>query len=438
MIAGYASPTKITILKDKPPLLTGPLFLKLEQCLKRILIIQGGGDAAKTITILQYLAIKCIQKKGIQATVVGIDIPNLKRGAMRAFRKYIAHNDQIASHIHYYNKSDREYHFKNGSVLSFTSFEDEEDARGSENDYVFMNEGNLMSYNLFWELQRKCRCQIIIDYNPSFAFWCHAKLINGGEAQFIGQVQLYIVDHRHNPFLTEEEHQAYESISDPERFMVYARGMTGKTKGMIFNFKKVDKIPTRKVIGEDGKEREEELPFIFGMDIGYTTDKTTIVKICMNGKDHFYQELLYKSNDEIQDDLNANVILDINDKRIMNIENYIKDILVRNGMTSSTFIWGDHDKVMSNKLRRIYVPYRMAKKGPNSEVASIGSVKRYNGFYVDSPNLENEQKTYVWDTAVDQLTGNEVSIGVPKPAVPDHLIAAIRYAEHSYSMRFAA
>lgn len=448
MASGYCSASEIYITKKRPPLLTGPLFAKLEQCRKRILVVQGGGDAGKTITILQYLAVKCIQRKGIQVGVIGIDIPNLKRGAMRAFKKYIASDPQIAPYISFYNKSDREYHFTNGSVLGFVSFEDDEDARGAEYDYVFMNEGNLMSYNLFWELQRKCRSKIIIDFNPTFMFWAHAKLVNKGEPQFADEVQLYIVDHRHNPFLEESVHLSYESISDPERFLVYARGLTGKTKGMIFNFKKVDRIPTRMVTGDDGVEREEELPFVFGMDIGYTTDKTTIIKICMNAKDHFYQELLYKSNDEIQDEINASMdvsnekhvgpILDIDGKQITNIEKYIKDILVRNGMTSSSWLWGDHDKVMSNKLRRVGVPYRMARKGPNSEVASIGSVKRYNGFYANSPNLENEQKTYVWDTAVDQLTGNEVSIGVPKPDVPDHLIAAIRYAEHSYSMRFAA
>ena len=60
----------------------------------------------------------------------------------------------------------------------------DEDARGAENDYVFLNEGNLLTYNLFWELQRKCRKQVFIDYNPSFAFWAHAKLISGGEKQF--------------------------------------------------------------------------------------------------------------------------------------------------------------------------------------------------------------------------------------------------------------
>lgn len=418
-----AKPYKVQIIKDSLPLLTGPLFTKLETCIKKIIVVQGGGDASKTIGILQWLTVKAIQKKGTQITVVGVDVPYLKRGAIRAFKKYIARDPQIKPFIHFYNKTDREYHFKNGSVISFVSFEDEEDARGAENDYVFINEANLMSYNLFWELQRKCRNQIIIDYNPTFSYWAHSKLINGGEAQFIGKVQLYIVDHRHNPFLSEEEHNNYESISDPERFLVYARGLTGKTKGQIFNFKKVDKIP-------------EGLEFGFGMDIGYTSDHTTIVKVYMQGKDHYYHELLYMSNDEIQNEINENNLVDETGKP-QTIEYYIKKILVANGLSTSTMLWGDHDKNMSTKLRKKGVPYRMAKKGPNSVVASISSVKRFNGYYYNSPNLENELKTFTWLTAVDILTGNEVTTGEPVDGMPDDCIAAIRYFSHSYAMRFA-
>jgi phage terminase large subunit len=423
MTSIYPLPHKVVILKDQPPLLTGPLFAKMQACQKKIIVLQGGGDAAKTVTTLQLLAVKSIEQKGIQSTVVGIDGPNIKRGVLRMFKKYVARHPQIKPYIAFYNKTDREYHFTNGSIISFVSFEDDQDARGAENDYIFMNECNLLTYNLFWELQRKCRKQVFMDYNPSNAFWCHAKLINGGEAQFVGKVQLYIVDHRHNPFLTEDEHAAYESISDPERFRVYARGFTGQVKGAIFRFKKVDAIP-------DG------LDFGFGMDIGYTTDKTTIVKVCINGKDHYYRELLYKSNDEIQDEINEKAMTDKNGKPLT-IEGYINNILIANGMTKSTMVWGDHDKAMSNKLRRIGVPYRMAKKGPNSVVASISSVKRYNGFMYNSPNLEEEQKVYIWETVVDQLTGNEVSTGEPVDGVPDHAIAAIRYFEHSYAMRYA-
>jgi phage terminase large subunit len=419
----YSEPVEITLIKSEPPLLTGPLFVKLEECKKKIIVVQGGGDAAKTVTILHYFALKCIQNKNIQATVVGIDIPNLKRGAMRAFRKYVANHPQVRPYITFFNKSDREYHFTNGSILSFASFDDAEDARGAEHDYVFMNEANLMSYSLFWELQRKCRTQIILDYNPTFAFFVHAKLIQGGEKQFLGKVQLFIVDHRHNPFLSEEEHEDYESISDPEKFRVYARGLTGQTTGAIFKFKKVDAIPPG-------------LKFGFGMDIGYTTDKTTIVKVYMNGKDHYYQELLYKSNDEIQNEINEKKLVGA-DGKAQTVEGYLKKILVDNGMTTSIMLWGDHDKSISTKLRRLGIPYRMGKKGPNSVVASISSVHRYNGFYYNSPNLENELQSYVRQTAVDTITGNEVVLANPVDGVPDHVIAAIRYFEHSNTMRFA-
>lgn len=430
-------PTKVIILKNKPPLLTGPLFTKLEVCDKRIIIVQGGGDAAKTSTILQWLAVKCIQTGNIQATVVGMSGPNLKRGAIRLFKKYVAIDPQIYPFLKTWNKTDKEQYFTNGSILSFVSFEDDEEkARGAENDYVFMNEANLSSYNLFWQLQRKCRKKVIIDYNPTFSFWAHAKLKNGGEKQFIGKVQMYIVDHRHNPFLTEDEHQAYEDISDPEMFKVYARGETGQTKGAIFKFKKVDKVPTRQVVDEKGNITEVELDFGFGIDIGYTTDKTAIIKAWTNAKDHYYKELLYKSNDEIQNEINENNLLDEAGKP-QTIEGYIKKILVENGMTSSSMVWGDHDKNMSSKLRRVGVPYRMAKKGPNSVTASISSVKRFNGHYIDSPNLEEELKTYIFETVIDILTGNEVTTGEPVEGMPDHLIAAIRMFEHSYAMRFA-
>jgi hypothetical protein len=430
-------PTKVVILKNKPPLLTGPLFTKLEISDKRIIIVQGGGDAAKTSTILQWLAVKCIQTNNIQATVVGMSGPNLKRGAIRLFKKYVAIDPQISPFLKTWNKTDKEQYFANGSILSFVSFEDDEEkARGAENDYVFMNEANLSSYNLFWQLQRKCRKKVILDYNPTFAFWAHAKLKNGGEKQFVDKVQMYIVDHRHNPFLTEEEHQAYEDISDPEMFKVYARGETGQTKGAIFKFKKVDKIPTKQVVDEKGNISEVELDFGFGIDIGYTTDKTAIIKAWTNAKDHYYKELLYKSNDEIQNEINENSLLDEAGKP-QTIEGYIKKILVENGMTSSTMVWGDHDKNMSSKLRRVGVPYRMAKKGPNSVTASISSVKRFNGHYIDSPNLEEELKTYIFETVIDILTGNEVTTGEPVEGMPDHLIAAIRMFEHSYAMRFA-
>lgn len=412
----YPQPTKIfTAFPDKEPLLTSDLFMKLESCEKKIIVLQGGGDAAKTATALTWLTIKAIQTPKTKISVVGPTIPHLKDGALQLFQNYIEDNPQVAPYIRSYNKTDRDYDI-NGSRMVYKAYETSRKARGSENDYVFMNEGNLMDYDLFWELQRKCRKAVIIDYNPTFAFWVHAKLLKPDgkdfEKQFLGQVQLFIVDHRHNPFLSQQDHDNYENISDPERHRVYARGLTGQTKGAIFNFKKVDGLPEL--------PKGVEWKIGWGMDVGYTTDKTTIVKVYMNGKDHYYHELLYKSNDEIQNEINAGGLMGA-DGNPQTVDGYIAAILIANGCDTASLLWGDHDKNISTKLRnRHRIPYRMAKKGPNSVPASISSVKRFNGYYFDSPNLETELLTYVWLTVIDVLTGNEVTTGEPVDGVPDH------------------
>ena len=79
----------------------------------------------------------------------------------------------------------------------------------------------------------------------------------------------------------------------------------------------------------------------------------------------------------------------------------------------------------------------MARKGPNSVVPGISKVKECNNHYIDSPHLEAELQTYTWQTAVDLLTGEEVTINQPVDGMPDHALAAIRYWDYSYSKRFS-
>lgn len=398
----------------------GPLFHKLLTCIKKIIVCQGGGDAGKTVAILQILAVKAIREPGVVITVEGEDVPNLKRGALRTFQRYVACDPEIKAHILNYNKSELTYYFKGGSIIEFKSFEDEDDARGSERDYLYMNECNTRSYSLFWQLQRKTRKQVFLDYNPSMRFWCHEKLldIKTQEQQFVGKVQLYITDHRHNPFLTQDVHDDYESISDPETFRVYSRGMTGKVQGTIYRFKKIDKIP-------------EGLPFGFGIDFGYNQDPCAIMKIYYHRRDRYWEELLYKSENEILDTIINENLGD------MTPAGYLADILKKNGCETNGLVWGDHDKNYSVQLRKKSIPFRMTKKGPNSVKAGISKVKSFNNYYYNSPILEKELETYVWDKGVDLLTGKEIYLDVPVAGMPDHALDAGRYFIHPHAMRFA-
>lgn len=385
---------------------TGPLFPFLLDNPKRINICQGGGDALKTTTILQVLAVKAIREPGAIITVEGEDIPNLKAGALRTFQRWVISDLEINSYISDYNKSDRVYTFRGGSIIEFKSFEDEQDARGSERDYLYMVEANSRPYQMFWQLQRKTRKKIFMCYNPTNRFWCHEKLIDPEtqDRQFAGKVQLYITDHRHNPFLTEEEHAAYENISDPDMFEVYARGKTGKIKGLIFgHFRKVSSLP----------EKADRI--IWGVDYGYTNDPTALVKIAVVGRQRYCKELTYSPG------ISAATL---------------KDILIINGHQDGQLIYSEADPNMINQLRQLRMPVYPAIKGPGSLAASISKVKEFECFYTeDSPNFEKEINTWKWVTAEDVVTGKEIMTNIPMDGY-DHCCAATRYAIYTDSFRY--
>ena len=363
-------------------MITGPLFTKIFNCKKKIIVCQGGGDAGKTVAILQTLALKAIQYPRSVTTITGQDTPNLKGGALRAFQKYVESDPEIKSHIHgEHNRTDRIFTFNNGSIIEFKSFDNEEDARGSERDFLFVNEATNLSYNLFWQLQRKTRIQVFIDYNPT---------------------QKYITDHRHNPFLAQEDHDNYENISDADLFRVYSRGLTGKIRGLIFgHFKPVSAIP-------DDCDK-----IIWGVDYGYTNDETALVKVGIKGRKRYIKELCYEPG--IPPDR-------------------LKELIIKNGWKNEP-IYSEHDVNIIAQLRRLNLPVFPARKGPGSLAAGIAKVKEFECFYTeDSINLKDEINHYKWVVAQDLSSGKEVMTNIPVDG-HDHACQALTYAIYTDSFR---
>lgn len=385
-------------------MITGPLFPKIYTCPKKIIVLQGGTGAAKTVTALQYLATKAIEEKNSVITVIGQDIPNLKKGAIRDFQMYVQDDKEIAPHITDYNKTDRIFTFDNGSLIEFNSYQDEQDAKAGKRDYLFANEANGISWSIFWQQQRRTRKKILIDYNPTSAFWAHEKLLKGTDKEFEGRVQLYITDHRHNPFMSQEEHDSIENISDPDLFKVYARGKTGKIKGLIFgHFKKVEQFP------------EQYDRIIWGIDYGYTNDPTALVKIAVDGRKRYCKECSYEPG------LSAE---------------QIKNLLLLNGWKDGQPIYSEADPNIINQLRQLALPALPAIKGPGSVAAGISKVKEFECFYTaDSVNFEKEITTWKWTTAEDVITGKEVMTNIPVDAW-NHLCDGARYAIYTDTFRY--
>lgn len=254
----------------------GPLFEVNYNCPKKVAVNQGGTSSGKTYTLLQVLFTIAVDDPGSVITIVGQDIPNLKKGAIRDAHHIVANSTQLQSYIKSYNKSDRIYEFKNGTIIEFTSYADEQDAKSGKRDYLFVNEANGIPYPIYWQLAIRTRKKIFIDYNPTAKFWVHEKLINHDD------VQLFISDHRDNPFLSEELHTEIENIEDEELRKVYARGLTGRVQGLIYpHYQLCDNIP-------------DFIDTCYGLDFGYN-HPMALVEVGKFEKRLYWDEVIYQS-----------------------------------------------------------------------------------------------------------------------------------------------
>jgi phage terminase large subunit len=261
---------------------TGPLYELNYQYAKdpdvKFIINQGGTSSAKTYTILQVLNTLAIEDPGSIITVAGQDIPNLKKGAIRDSRTIVSESEALKYHLSQQTNGS----FNNGSIIEFASFSDEQDAKSGKRDYLFENEANGIDYRIHWQLAIRTRKKVFIDYNPTAKFWVHEHLIGQQNAR------LLISDHRHNPFLTKEQHDELEGIEDEELHKVYARGLTGQVKGLIYpKYQLCDGIPSF-------------VDTCYGLDFGFN-HKMALVECGLWENRLYWHQLIYQSEMTISD-----------------------------------------------------------------------------------------------------------------------------------------
>lgn len=366
-----------------------PVFSANLHAAQPVVVNQGGTSSGKTYSILQVLFVILAAGTNLVCTVVGQDIPNLKKGAIRDAQDIVRNSEQLQPLIKSYNKSDRIYEFHNGSLMEFTSYEDFQDAKSGKRDYLFVNEGNGIAYAIVKELMLRTRIRTFIDYNPNAEFWAHEKLIGRSH------VQLIISDHRHNPFLSEQTRASIEALleEDEELWRVYARGLTGKIEGLIFrNWFTCPAIPEgAKFLGR-------------GMDFGFTNDPTTAIDVYMQDGELWLDEVLWEHG-------------------LTNPDIY-RRLLEEDPHARRKRIIADSSEPKSiQELKNLGLPIEGADKGPDSVRAGIGSLKRYRmNVTLNSTNLRKELSNYKWK--VDRVTG--LATNVPVDAF-NHGIDPTRY-----------
>ena len=366
---------------------TLPLFDAILNASERVIVNQGGTSSAKTYSILQVLFFLGMQDERQIITVVGQDIPNLKVGAFRDAKNIRNSSEALKVLWPFVNEGDREIRCVNGSLMEFKSYDDAQDAKSGKRDYLFVNEANGIPYEIYWQLAMRTRKKVYIDYNPSERFWAHDKVIGTANTRLI------ISDHRRNFFLSEEEHARIENIADPELWKVYARGLTGKLEGVVFqNWDIVEALPPR----------DEWAGSWYGLDFGFTSDPSALEHVGRAHGDLWIDEVLYETG------LTNPMIAE----RARSV-----------GMTDAHEIVADSAEPKSiTELNGLGLWVTPSIKGADSIIVGIDILKRYRiHFTRRSVGIIDNARSYKWS---HDKYGNQTNKPEDKN---NHGIDAIRY-----------
>ncbi|TFF32183.1 PBSX family phage terminase large subunit [Mucilaginibacter psychrotolerans] len=363
------------------------LFYHNYKTVADVVVNQGGTSSGKTYAIEQALFCFACETSAQIITVVGQDIPNLKAGALRDAQNIYATSAPLQQLVKNYNKTDRIFEFNNGSIIEFRSYSDAQDAKSGKRDYLFINEADGVEWEVYTELALRTRKRIYIDYNPNSEFWVHENIIGKPG------VQLIISDHRHNPFAEDSIRKKVEALKDVdiELWKVYARGLTGKIKGLVFNNWYVcEEIP------QDAKL------LAAGLDFGFTNDESGCLLVYRQNGELWVDEVLYETG-------------------LTNTD--LAKRLKAAGISKNTEIIADSAEPKTiEELKRMGWYVTPAKKGADSIVHSIDILKRYKiNVTRASINLRKELGKYKWKTDKSGKTINQ-----PIDAC-NHLIDPLRY-----------
>lgn len=371
---------------------TSVLYQANYEATEHIVVNQGGTSSGKTYSICQVLFVLAAEESKQIITIVGQDIPNLKAGALRDALAIYENSPPLKYLVKSYNKTDRIFELKNGSIIEFKSYDNWQDAKSGKRDYLFINEANGIPFPIYTELALRTKKRIFLDYNPNAQFWVHEHLIGKIGVKFIRSW------HEHNPFLPDMVRNKIEALSDidEETYKVYARGITGKIEGVILkNWVLCDEIPPdAKLIAH-------------GLDFGFTNDPSGALSVYMQNGELWVDELLYETgltNSEIKDKLypivgNKEVIADSAEPKSI------------------------------AELRQMGMYITAAVKGPDSIKNGLDVLRRYKiNVTKDSINLRKELSRYIWK--VDKISGQ--SLNVPIDAW-NHLIDPLRYIMSDYN-----
>lgn len=352
----------------------------------RIVCCQGGTRSGKTMSILTVLCEWCYRYQNANYTidVIRASFPSLRASVYRDFLN-ILHREQWYDERNH-NKTENTYNLF-GNLWRFMSADQPQKFRGVARNFAFLNEANELTLETFRQISFRCTNKMFIDFNPSMEYhWLYDEVIPRDDCEFFKST------YKDNPFLNEATIAEIERLkeTDENYWRIYGLGERGKSRATIFESHIYDELPTGAEV------------VAYGLDWGFSSDPTALVKVHRHGTDLYIEELMYTGGLTNQDIIG----------RLENL-----------GI-------GRHDEIVADnaepksieEIRRARFNIKPSKKGPDSIRKGIDLMRRHKlHIKSDSLNVQKEFRNYKWKTDADNRT-----LPVPESGW-DHAVDAVRY-----------
>ena len=180
------------------------------------------------------------------------------------------------------NKSEMIYTLPNGSFVEFFSTDDEQKIRGRKRNILYCNEANEISFLEWQQLVMRTTDFSIVDYNPSFSDEHWLCELNKDPRTYH-----FISTYKDNPFLEQTIIDEIESLQYKNKVLwtVYGLGLQAMAEGLVFpEYEIVDEFPAyAKHVAA-------------GLDFGYSSDPTAIVKCGVLDNRLYLDEQCYRTH----------------------------------------------------------------------------------------------------------------------------------------------
>jgi len=375
--------------------------------IRRINMLRGGSRSGKTYALIQ-IAVKWLLEGTIGGEILSstnslgqtitLDkgvflitretMPALRMTVISEMKDFLWEIDKMKFIV--YKRSTQQFIYKRRQI-QFMSLDDEQKILGLKTAFFWLNEGNLVPFDIFKQLLRRCSGRCFCDYNPwSPGSWLNQELEQKRRADQ-GDVSLTLSTFLMNPYLEEsiiKELKGYEE-NDPDAWLVYGLGEWAKLTGVVY--------PKWEYFDEENPEGK----VAYGLDFGFN-HATALVKVTKSKDRKLYWEQVIYQNELTT----ADIITLLDEMKFSKMARIIADS-------------ARPDQI--EDIRRAGYRIKGSKKG--KVFARIQAVKKYK-LFAKGEKLIQELKMYRWKEDRDGSEDRQPLKDEPEKRFDDSMDAA--------------